>query len=82
MYQLATTRQEIEEILGKYAAAGIGNTLALGGDPPRGVENYDRAKDAFRHATDLVGFIRRFNERGGHPDRQGAGIGVAGLPEG
>jgi methylenetetrahydrofolate reductase (NADPH) len=60
----------------------VSNTLALGGDPPRGVENYDRAKDAFRHAADLVGFIRRFNERGVHPDRQGFGIGVAGFPEG
>jgi methylenetetrahydrofolate reductase (NADPH) len=74
--------REIEEILTKYAQAGVSNILALGGDPPRDIENYDRNADAFRHAADLVGFIRRWNERGEHPDRRGFGIGVAGFPEG
>src|SRR3984957_18584171 len=57
------TEREIEEILTKYAEAGVGNILALGGDPPRDVHNYDRKADAFQHAADLVGFIRRRNER-------------------
>jgi methylenetetrahydrofolate reductase (NADPH) len=74
--------REIEEILTKYARAGVSNMLALGGDPPRDVPNYNRNADAFRHAADLVGFIRRWNEHGGHPDRRGFGIGVAGFPEG
>jgi methylenetetrahydrofolate reductase (NADPH) len=74
--------REIEDILTKYAFARVSNTLALGGDPPRGVENYDRSADAFQHAADLVRFIRRFNESGIHPDRRGFGIGVAGFPEG
>ena len=73
---------EIAEILDKYAQAGISNTLALGGDPPRDAKNYDKKADAFQHAADLVRYIRRFNERGAHPDRQGFGIGVAGFPEG
>ncbi len=73
---------EIEDILERYAAAGVSNTLALAGDPPRDRQNYDRAQDAFRYASDLVRFIRQFNERGRHPDRQGFGIGVAGFPEG
>jgi methylenetetrahydrofolate reductase (NADPH) len=73
---------EIAEILDKYAQAGISNTLALGGDPPRDARNYDKKADAFQHAADLVRYIRRFNERGVHPDRQGFGIGVAGFPEG
>jgi len=73
---------EIEEILTKYAQAGVSNILALGGDPPRNVEGYAREKDAFRHAADLVRFIRRQGEGGGHPDRRGFGIGVAGFPEG
>src|SRR6201996_9288018 len=33
---------EIEEILAKYAQAGVSNVLALGGDPPRNVQNYNR----------------------------------------
>jgi methylenetetrahydrofolate reductase (NADPH) len=74
--------REVEDILTKYAEAGISNTLALGGDPPRDAKNYDRIADAFQHAADLVGFIRRFNERGAHPDSKGFGIGVAGFPEG
>jgi methylenetetrahydrofolate reductase (NADPH) len=76
------SREEIEDILACYALAGISNTLALGGDPPRDRPNYDRTKDAFRHAADLVRCIRSFNDRGQHPDTRGFGIGVAGFPEG
>src|SRR5450631_3542523 len=36
---------EIDEILTKYAAAGVSNTLALGGDPPRDMANYDKKAD-------------------------------------
>jgi methylenetetrahydrofolate reductase (NADPH) len=74
--------QEIEEILTKYAEAGVSNMLALGGDPPRDIQNYDRKADAFQHAADLVRFVRRWRERGVHPDGKGFGIGVAGFPEG
>lgn len=73
---------DIQAILERYAEAGVSNILALGGDPPRDLAGYDRHKDAFQHAADLVRFIRRFNERGGHPDKRGFGIGVAGFPEG
>jgi methylenetetrahydrofolate reductase (NADPH) len=76
------SEREIEEILTKYAEAGVSNMLALGGDPPRDISNYDRKADAFQHAGDLVSFIRRFNESGVHPDSRGFGIGVAGFPEG
>lgn len=76
------TEGEIREILERYAKHGISNLHALGGDPPRDRPNYDRSGDAFRYATDLVRFIRRFSEEGGHPDHRGFGIGVAGYPEG
>jgi methylenetetrahydrofolate reductase (NADPH) len=74
--------EEIRTILERYAEHGISNIHALSGDPPRGMEGYDRSGDAFRYATDLVRYIRRFNESGLHPDRRGFGIGVAGFPEG
>jgi methylenetetrahydrofolate reductase (NADPH) len=74
--------EEIDGILAQYAAAGISNILALGGDPPRGIENYDKQADAFQHAAELVSFIRRFSARGTHPDPRGFGIGIAGFPEG
>ncbi len=73
--------EEIEPILRRYASSAIGNILALGGDPPRGLA-YNKADDAFQHAEDLVKFIRSFNETGEHPDARGFGIGVAGFPEG
>lgn len=73
---------EIQEILERYAHAGVSNVLALGGDPPRGSVSYDRSGDAFRYAADLVRFIARFNARRLHPDPRGFGVGVAAFPDG
>jgi methylenetetrahydrofolate reductase (NADPH) len=73
---------DIASILERYAKAGVSNILALGGDPPKNLANYDRAKDSFQHAADLVAFIKKFNDSGAHPDKRGFGIGVAGFPEG
>lgn len=73
---------DIAAILERYAQAGVSNILALGGDPPKDLTGYDRTKDAFQHASDLVAFIRKFNNSGAHPDKRGFGIGVAGFPEG
>jgi methylenetetrahydrofolate reductase (NADPH) len=73
---------DIAAIIGRYAEAGVSNILALGGDPPRNLTGYDKAKDAFQHAADLVQFIRQFGAYGSHPDSRGFGIGVAGFPEG
>jgi methylenetetrahydrofolate reductase (NADPH) len=76
------TEQEVTEILERYAAAGVSNILALRGDPPRDQPNYDWSESSFRHAADLVRFIKKFNDTGVHPDPRGFGIGVAGFPEG
>ncbi|MGH7132323.1 MAG: methylenetetrahydrofolate reductase [NAD(P)H] [Phycisphaerales bacterium] len=73
---------EIRQILERYAEAGIGNVLALGGDVPRNLADHDRSKDAFRFATDLVKFVRKFNDERRHTDPRGFGICVAGYPEG
>lgn len=76
------SEQEVAEILVRYAAAGVSNILALRGDPPRDQPNYDWSESGFRYASDLVRFIRKFNESGSHSDPRGFGIGVAGFPEG
>src|SRR5439155_22779424 len=73
--------EEIKAILVRYARSAIGNILALGGDRPGDIP-YDKSRDSFQHAVDLVKFIRRYNEVGDHPDPRGFGIGVAGFPEG
>lgn len=76
------SESDIQSILERYAEAGVSNILALGGDPPKNLDGYDRKKDAFQHAVDLVSFITKFNNSNAHPDRRGFGIGVAGFPEG
>src|SRR5262245_54113680 len=48
------TRDELAAILGRYAASGIENILALHGDPPRSLANYRRETDALRYAAELV----------------------------
>lgn len=73
---------EVRGILERYASAGVSNVLALHGDPPSDLPDYDRDSDAFKYAADLVKFIRAFNESGVHPERRGFGVGVAGFPEG
>src|SRR5688572_16951554 len=73
---------DIAAVVGRYAEAGVSNILALGGDPPKSVVNYDKKNDAFQHASDLVRFLRGFGGNGAHPDQRGFGIGVAGFPEG
>jgi len=73
---------EVEDILQRYAAAGVSNVLALRGDPPRGADPSVFESGDFRYACDLVAAVRRFNESGSHPDPRGFGIGVAGFAEG
>jgi methylenetetrahydrofolate reductase (NADPH) len=74
------TADEIRAILDRHAKAGISNIMALRGDVPQDWSGPGDAYKDFRHAGDLVKFIRGFNESGTHPDA--AGIGVAGFPEG
>jgi methylenetetrahydrofolate reductase (NADPH) len=73
------SHDDLAAILQRYAASGIENILALGGDPPRNLPGYDRSGDAFRYAEGLVRFIRSWPTP---PDPRGFGIGVAGFPEG
>ena len=53
-------------ILDRYAASGIENILCPGRRPAADLPDYDRSKDAFRYAEELVKFIR---SRPNAPDR-------------
>ncbi len=72
---VACNRDEIFELLGDLKNRGIKNILALRGDPPEGVSNFQKPKNGFGFANELVRFIR---------DKFGNAfsIGVAGYPEG
>jgi 5,10-methylenetetrahydrofolate reductase len=52
------SEEEIAALLDRYAQSAIENILALGGDPPRTMINYERTKDAFQFADQLVSYIR------------------------
>ena len=64
--------QAISDFVGNLRAAGVHNVLALRGDAPRGVSDWDWNAGHFHNARDLVHFLRSE-----HPD---LGIGVAGYP--
>jgi methylenetetrahydrofolate reductase (NADPH) len=55
---VGATRDEIAEILDQLAAAGIENVLPLRGDPPRDQPSFVPVEGGFRHANELVEFIR------------------------
>lgn len=63
--------QAIAAFLGELRAAGVDNVLALRGDPPRD-RPWSWEGAAFRHAADLVRYVRRQQ-----PDM---GVGVAAYP--
>lgn len=64
------TKGQITDLLDAYAAGGVHNILALGGDPP--ADGSDPGGD-FAHAIELVELVRD------HP--AGFGVGVAAHPE-
>ncbi|KAI8882467.1 methylenetetrahydrofolate reduct [Backusella circina FSU 941] len=68
-------REKLDEALEQAKSSGIRNILALRGDPPRGHEYWTPIDNQFKHAIDLVKYIRqRYNDY--------FCIGVAGYPEG
>ncbi len=68
------TREELEQILARLAAAKIDNVLALRGDPPKGATSFQAAAGGFSYANELVELIRKKDH--------GFSVGVAGYPEG
>ncbi len=69
------SRGEIGTALDEIAAAGIQNVLALRGDPPRGQRLFDPHPEGFRHAGELVAYIRA-------EKRWSFCVGAAAYPEG
>lgn len=55
---VGASRDSLKDYVASLEDAGIENILALRGDPPKGVEDFDFNKQEFKHATDLVSFLR------------------------
>ncbi|MEZ5376334.1 MAG: methylenetetrahydrofolate reductase [Acidimicrobiales bacterium] len=68
---LGHTKPEIDALLESYSAGGVGNILALGGDPP--ADGSPVPDGDFEHAIDLVEYLRT---------KTTVSIGVAAHPEG
>ncbi len=64
---------EIKDLLDEYKSKGIENIMALRGDPPGGVVDFDFKKKDFSYAVDLVKVLKQY----GH-----FCVGVAVYPEG
>jgi methylenetetrahydrofolate reductase (NADPH) len=67
------TREDTASVLEQARSLGITNILALRGDPPGGVGDFQKTEGGFEYSYELVRFIR---------DIGGFSIGVAGFPEG
>ncbi len=65
--------ERLRAFLDDLAAAGVGNVLALRGDPPKDMAAAEVTESPLHFASDLVSFVRT-----AHP---GIGIGVAAYPE-
>jgi len=70
---ISTSREEVHGFLVEAEARGIQNILALRGDPPRGLPDFDPPANGFTYSYQLIDFIRQ---------RGGFSIGTAGFPEG
>ncbi len=70
---VGSTREELLDWLARATQTGIGNIMALRGDPPQGQTEFKTMTGGLSHANELVELIRSH-----YPD---LGIGVAGYPE-
>jgi methylenetetrahydrofolate reductase (NADPH) len=73
---VGASRDQISAVLDELATAGVRNLLALRGDPPRGQEGFQPHPQGFKHASELVAFIRS------QPARWDFCLGAACYPEG
>lgn len=67
------TKAEIAQVLDQAQALGIKNILALRGDPPGGVGEFQKTEGGFEFSYELVRYLRQ---------RGGFSVGTAGFPEG
>jgi len=71
---IGASKDQIHAILDDYNKNNISNIMVLRGDPPRGSSLPECHPDGFKHAAELVVFIKKHFPQ--------MGIGVAGFPEG
>ncbi len=58
---IGATKPAMDNLLDDYKANSIDNILALRGDPPKNVPDFDPAKGEFKYARELVEFVKKYN---------------------
>ncbi|HXY62168.1 MAG TPA: methylenetetrahydrofolate reductase [NAD(P)H] [Nitrospirota bacterium] len=58
---IGATRTSMDALMREYQARGIDNILALRGDPPKNVSDFDPALGEFKYAKDLVAFVKQYH---------------------
>ncbi|GBD99091.1 5,10-methylenetetrahydrofolate reductase [bacterium BMS3Abin07] len=58
---IGATAESMDSLLNDYKEHGIDNILALRGDPPPDVPDFDPTKGEFSYAVDLVKFIKKYD---------------------
>lgn len=56
---VGSSRHELRELFDDLARGGIGNVLALRGDPPKGAARFERPEGGFAYASELIAMLRR-----------------------
>lgn len=75
---VASSKEELSEIVTRIYDMGLRNIVALRGDPPQGEASFERPANGFAHADELVAHIRHLEKERGW---ERFGIAVAGYPE-
>ncbi|MDF3068558.1 MAG: 5,10-methylenetetrahydrofolate reductase [Polyangiaceae bacterium] len=55
---VGATREELGGVLDQLESAGVGNVIALRGDPPQGASSFVTPEGGFGHASELCAFIK------------------------
>ncbi len=58
---IGATRSSMNTLLREYQSQGIDNILALRGDPPKSVPDFDPRQGQFKYAKDLVDFVKKYD---------------------
>ncbi len=58
---IGATRTSLGVLLKDYQKYGIDNILALRGDPPKNVPDFDLTRGEFKYARDLVNFVKKYD---------------------
>ena len=58
---IGATRASLNSLLKEYEAHGIDNVLALRGDPPKNVPDFDLEQGEFKYAKNLVDFVKKYD---------------------